>query len=145
MTRTIISVPMRGLSRKGLIAGPGLDYGSGKGYDARAFWMEQFDPHYSPEMPGGRFETIVCNYVLNVIESEAARLRVLRDIQFRLTDTGQAYITVRTDKAALNGTTSIGTWQGLVVLNLPVVQRGPGFVTYLLTKSAQIGESEQAA
>jgi hypothetical protein len=135
IARKTASVPMRGLSGAGRITGRALDYGCGRGCDADTFGMERFDPHYSPDMPVGRFDTITCNYVLNVIESAEERLRVMRDIQDRLTDDGVAYITVRNDKAALNGTTSRGTWQGLIVLDLPIVQRGSGYVTYELTKS----------
>ena len=135
IARKAPSVPMRGLSANGRIVGRALDYGSGRGCDAQTFGLEQFDPHYSPDMPDGQFDTIVCNYVLNVIESGAERMRVLRDIQARLADGGRAYITVRTDKKALNGTTRTGTWQGLVVLDLPIVQRGSGYITYALDKS----------
>lgn len=145
IARKAPSAPMRAMSAAGRIVGRALDYGCGKGYDAHAYGMESFDPHFAPDMPDGQFETITCNFVLNVIESRNERLRVLRDIQARLTPSGAAYITVRTDKKALNGTTRIGTWQGLIVLDLPVVQRGSGYATYLLTKSAQIGESKQAA
>ncbi len=144
IARSVPSVPMRALKAFGRIVGRTLDYGCGRGCDARTYGLEYFDPHYSPVMPEGRFDTIVCNYVLNVIESAETRISVLRDIQARLADGGRAYITVRTDKAALNGTTRTGTWQGLVVLDLPIVQRGPGYVTYALDKSTPSEQLEHS-
>jgi hypothetical protein len=138
ISRKASSIPMRGLYDKGLLTGRALDYGCGKGYDAIHFGLDSYDPHYQPVMPDGRFDTITCNYVLNVIESESERLSVLQDIQARLVNTGMAYITVRADKDKLNGTTSIGTWQGLIMLDLPIVQRGSGYITYQLDHSTQL-------
>ena len=74
------SAPMKWLDAHGLIVGRTLDYGCGRGRDAETYGVERFDPHYAPAMPAGWFRTIVCNYVLNVIEAEAERARVLWDI-----------------------------------------------------------------
>ena len=145
IARKTVSVPMRGLFDKGRITGRALDYGSGRGFDAAHFGMECYDPHYSPLMPDGLFETVTCNYVLNVIESAEERLRVMRAIQNALAPNGTAYITVRNDKKALIGKTRTGTWQGLIVLDLPVVQRGSGYVTYELSPFARLDESVQSS
>jgi hypothetical protein len=126
------SAPSLRLDWKNRIVGRTLDYGSGRGFDAYTYGWECFDPHYSPDMPVGRFDTIVCNYVLNVIESKEERDRVVADIRSRLVEGGCAYISVRNDRKNLNGYTSIGTWQGLVVLDLPVEHRCAGYVTYRL-------------
>jgi 2-polyprenyl-3-methyl-5-hydroxy-6-metoxy-1,4-benzoquinol methylase len=83
-------------------------------------------------MPHGQFDTIVCNYVLNVIESAEGRMQVLRDIQSRLAPGGRAYISVRANKKDLKGLTSIGTWQGLITLTLPIVYKDSDSVTYEL-------------
>jgi len=127
------SVPMKRLNKDYLLRGRLLDYGSGKGFDAEHFNMESFDPHFSPELPEGKFDTITCNYVLNVIESETERLEVLRHIQWLLTPSGIAYITVRNDIRALNGYTSKGTWQGKIVLDLPIQYKTSSYITYILT------------
>jgi len=145
IARKTVSMPMRRLFDAGVINGRALDYGSGRGFDAQALCMESYDPHYSPLMPDGLFDTITCNYVLNVIESAEERLRVMRAIQNALAPNGTAYITVRTDKKALIGKTRIGTWQGLIVLDLPVVQRGSGYVTYRLTQFTRLDESVQSS
>ena len=133
ITRNKPSAPMMRLKASGRLKGRVLDYGCGKGFDASHFGMDSYDPHYQPDMPDGLFDTIVCNYVLNVIESVEERERVVADIRSRLTDSGRAYITVRADKNALNGRTKIGTWQGMIVLDAPIVTKDSGFVTYCVS------------
>lgn len=126
------SAPMKRLAADGRLVGRTLDFGCGRGYDASHFCMESYDPHYQPVMPEGRFDTITCNYVLNVIESAEEREAVVMALRSMLAQYGTAYITVRNDKRALNGTTRTGTWQGLVTLNLPVVHKCAGYITYEL-------------
>lgn len=96
ISRTHESVPMRYLGDNDLIIGRALDYGCGKGRDALTYDMESYDPHYRPERPAGLFETITCNYVLNVVD-EATQHSILADIASLLTPSGKAYITVRRD------------------------------------------------
>ena len=134
IARKTPSAPSKRIMETGLDVGRVLDYGCGKGCDARTYNWEMFDPHFMPDMPAGKFDTIVCNYVLNVIDSEAERTRVLADIRSRLHKGGCAYITVRNDSKSLNGFTSRGTWQGLIVLFLPVVHKCSGYVTYRLER-----------
>ena len=129
MKRVTPSAPMKWLAANDRIVGRALDYGCGHGYDADTYGMDSYDPHFQPDAPGRYFDTITCNYVLNVIESKVERLQVLRDIQARLESSGKAYITVRNDKRALRGTTSKG-WQGHIVLRLPVVRSVAGFIIY---------------
>ncbi len=119
MTRKTLSQPMRWLEQQHMLAcnrpSRRLDYGCGKGFDADTLGMHKYDLNHFPKMPEGTFDIITCIYVLNVIESEAERLQVCQDIIDRLADCGTAYIAVRNDQDALNGLTSKGTWQGLVV------------------------------
>jgi len=135
MTRKAPSRPMLRLATDNRIVGNALDYGCGKGFDADTYGMEKYDPHFAPDMPAVSFETITCNFVLNVIESDIEKARVLTDIRGRLLNSGTAYITVRNDKRALRGTTSKGTYQCHVVLKLPVVYSCSGYVTYELKAS----------
>lgn len=135
ITRKKPSAPMQRLASSYLLLGRVLDYGSGKGFDADHFGIERFDPHYSPDMPEGLFETIVCNYVLNVIESPETRAVVLREILSKLTETGLAYITVRNDAKDLNGPTKRGTWQGLIKLTLPKLWTCADYTTYFLYRN----------
>lgn len=128
------SKPMEWLASNDRIVGPALDYGCGKGFDADEYRMAKFDPYFSPDMPSGTFDTITCNYVLNVIEQDAIKLKVLREIRRKLSADGRAYITVRADSRALCGQTRIGTYQCEVLLRLPVVRKTSGYVMYMLTK-----------
>ena len=128
------SAPMMRLKAAGRLVGRMLDYGSGRGYDASHFGMDSYDPYYDPVMPFGKFDTITCIYVLNVVESVAEREAIVEDIRNRLNKGGRAYITVRNDKKALTGCKATGSWQGLVVMDLPIVSNGSGFVTYCFCK-----------
>lgn len=112
------------------LTGRVLDYGCGKGDDAQSVGCERFDPYYHAVWPQGRFDTIMCNYVLNVIEDDQERRDVLANIDSLLETDGVAFITVRTDKKALTGPTGNGTWQGLIELDLPVYHKGSGFTIY---------------
>ena len=126
------SAPVRKLLDAGRVTGRVLDYGCGRGFDAVHLGAESYDPHFQPNMPEGQFDTIVCNFVLNVIESAETRQEVIDDIRSRLRPDGRAFISIRTDRANLNGRTKLGTWQGLVEVPGHVVSRGSGFSTYEL-------------
>lgn len=132
--RNKLSAPMKKLFKDGWIIGRTLDYGCGRGDDSYFLNMKRYDPHYFPVSPVGQFDTITCNYVLNVIESPRERGEVLRHINDLLAPNGCALITVRNDIDKLNGYTKIGTWQGKIELSLPVVYRNAKFVTYLMRK-----------
>ena len=119
--RTKLSKPFRWLRSHGLLEGRVLDYGCGRGDDADALGCERYDPHFFPAQPVGPFDTIVCNYVLNVIEEDSIRRNVLIALDALLDEDGCAYIAVRTSKRDLKGLTRIGTWQGLIKLDLPVL------------------------
>lgn len=130
ITRNKPSVPTRYLTEKGLLTGEVLDYGCGKGKDAESYGFSKYDPYYAPEMPTGKFDNIVCNYVLNVIdESEAAQ--VLANIKSLLKVGGVAYITVRRD-IKKEGVTSRGTYQRTVHLDLPIVKETSSYCIYKL-------------
>ena len=137
------SAPMRRLSADGRLRGRMLDYGCGKGKDADEYGMESYDPHYQPKMPDGMFDTITCNFVLNVIEDSRERRNILSTIKSHLDYGGKAYITVRNDRAALKGLNSRGNWQGHIVMNLPVLYRTGGYVTYELDCTTKVDLATQ--
>jgi len=130
MARKKPSRPVLRLEKAGLIVGRTLDYGCGRGADTDYLGCEGYDPHYRPDLPEGPFETIVCNYVLNVIDTEEGIVRALTNIRNLLAEDGVAYITVRANRKDLRGYTSRGTWQGLVVLDLPIQHRCADSITY---------------
>lgn len=99
--RTQASMPVRHLLRAGLIHGRVLDFGCGLGEDvnflrAKGFNVIGYDPHYAPEPPQGKFDTILCLYVLNVLlpEEQAHALMAIAEL---LQPTGTAYFAVRRD------------------------------------------------
>lgn len=132
--RKNVSGPTKFLINTDRIRERTLDYGCGRGYDARQIGAHSYDPYYQPVMPDGQFDTIICNYVLNVIPDLTTRNGVLELIRSKLAPGGLAYISVRNDRAALNGYTKRGSWQGLVVLDLPVVTTNRVFTMYRMEK-----------
>jgi 2-polyprenyl-3-methyl-5-hydroxy-6-metoxy-1,4-benzoquinol methylase len=139
---------MQYLYDNGLLKGSVLDYGCGRGQDVdrlalKGIDIEGFDPYWrkwdgdavaiSPVLHS--FDTVTCNYVLNVIENQYERQQVVLDIVLLLKDGGKGYISVRNDKKNLKGYTSKGTWQGYVeVENFTVVIRTPNYVMYEVTR-----------
>jgi hypothetical protein len=110
-----------------------LDFGCGRGSDARLLGLHKYDPHFSPKMPAGRYSTILCNYVLNVVTSEEEPA-ILASIKNKLAKGGVAYITVRRD-LKVEGVTSKGTYQRNVKLDLPILQERKGaFCIYVLER-----------
>lgn len=99
--RTAISAPTRYLQQKGLIVGRILDYGCGYGFDTdelkkQGFDIEGYDYYWRPDYPNGSFDTIICNYVLNVLEPYA-QAEVLMNVASLLKPKGNAYFAVRRD------------------------------------------------
>ena len=134
--RNKVSAPMRYLAENGLLTGELLDFGCGRGDDAERLSMDKYDPFYAPSVPKKQYDTITCNYVLNVIEFSISRYETLRRIEKLLKDDGTAYITVRRDKFE-EGRTSKGTYQTYVTLDLPVlIEKKGSFITYILKKSS---------
>lgn len=90
-----LSTPMARILRHGLLVGRALDFGCGRGEDADITGIEKYDPVSFPTKPEGKFNTIMCTYVLNVIWLPWERAQVLKDIRDLLAPGGRAYITVR--------------------------------------------------
>jgi diadenosine tetraphosphate (Ap4A) HIT family hydrolase len=95
------SLPVRLLLEKELLIGDILDFGCGLGIDVDFLIKSNFnaigyDPFYKPEYPEGKFDTIICFYVLNVLLPEE-QTQVLMSISELLKPTGKAYFSVRRD------------------------------------------------
>lgn len=73
-----------------------LDYGSGRGEDADYLGAEEYDPHWYPQEPEGKFVLIFCTYVLNVVEREE-RARILHRLDELAAPSSCIYVTVRRD------------------------------------------------
>lgn len=133
ISRSKVSKPVEYLIQKNLLQGDILDYGCGYGYDALALGADFYDKYYYPEKPVRQYDTIICNYVLNVV-SEDEELEILRDIQRLLKPNGRAYISVRRDKFT-EGATGRQTYQRYSVPNLEsVVLKSGSFQMYILCK-----------
>lgn len=99
--REYVSFPCKVLLEKNLIVGKTLDFGCGFGKDvevlkAKDYTVDGYDPHYFPINLEDDYETIICFYVLNVLEPEE-QINVLMDISERLKIGGKAYFAVRRD------------------------------------------------
>ena len=99
--RTSMSFPTRWLKQNNLLKGEILDFGCGFGFDTdqlkeQGFDIVGYDNHYRPDYPQKRFDTIICNYVLNVLEPNE-QAEVLMSVSELLKPTGKAYFAVRRD------------------------------------------------
>ena len=131
-----LSKPLKVLLKNNAIEGNRvLDYGCGYGQDAETMKYDRYDPFYYPEGLDNRkrYDTIICNYVLNVI-SKNEEDKVINDVLKRLTKNGKAYFTVRRDKFK-EGINSKGTFQRTAKPNLESYYRLSGqFEIYILKK-----------
>lgn len=89
MARKDMSAPARYLLQNNLIFGEVLDYGCGRGMDTailkkKGFKVQQYDPHYypytAPIIKDGRYDTILCTYVLNVVDRKT-RISIIDDVK----------------------------------------------------------------
>jgi hypothetical protein len=131
--RNTLSAPLKWLLCKGMISDTHLDYGCGRGDDAKTMGYDKYDPWYFPKLPTKKYSSITCTYVLNVIKTKKERNEVIKKLKHYLKPGGVAYIAVRRD-IKREGKTSIGTHQYNVELNLPVLRETKGFAIYEVRK-----------
>lgn len=99
--RDSISFPTKLLRQKNLLKGNILDFGCGFGKDVEVlkkcgFDVTGYDPHYFPQFPTIQYDTILCIYVLNVLQ-ETAQRDVVMHVSSLLKPNGKAYFAVRRD------------------------------------------------
>jgi diadenosine tetraphosphate (Ap4A) HIT family hydrolase len=99
--RQTISFPARILLDRNLLNGDTLDYGCGMGSDVslvkeKGINITGYDPYYFPKKPTGKYDTIICFYVLNVLMQEE-QSDVIMEISALLKPNGKAYFAVRRD------------------------------------------------
>ncbi|KAA3601408.1 MAG: class I SAM-dependent methyltransferase [Calditrichaeota bacterium] len=99
--RKYLSFPSRFLLENNYLKGKVLDFGCGLGKDVEILSQQGinivgYDPFYFNSFPKEKFDTIICNYVLNVLlpEEQAA---VLMQISESLKPKGKCFISVRRD------------------------------------------------
>lgn len=99
--QTTLSAPTRYLLQHGMLKGRILDFGCGFGFDAdelkrQGYDIAGYDYYYRPEYPEGKFDTILCNYVLNVLEPYA-QAEVMMNVTNLLHPYGTAFFAVQRD------------------------------------------------
>lgn len=99
--RDKLSFPAKWLMERKLLKGKILDFGCGFGSDVEflkreGFDMVGYDKYYKPDYPKAKFDTILCIYVLNVLE-RTSQWEVLMRISELLSANGTAYLVVRRD------------------------------------------------
>lgn len=100
------SLPTKWLWERNYLKGEVLDFGSGYGADGaflrnHGFAVTDYDPYYTPAYPTGYFDTIICQYVLNVLEP-LEQSQVIMQVSELLKPTGTAYFAVRRDISQRN-------------------------------------------
>lgn len=99
--RTKISFPTQWLLSRRMLQGEILDFGCGFGFDCdelqkQGVKIDSYDKFHKPEYPVKKYDTIICNYVLNVLQPDE-QPEVLMAISELLKPEGKAYFTVRRD------------------------------------------------
>jgi 8-oxo-dGTP pyrophosphatase MutT (NUDIX family) len=103
MTRSGPSAPLKFLLSHNLIPENAsvLDYGCGKGADVAhleklGYRAVGYDPKWRPDKPSGKYDVVLCTFVLNVID-EKQSAHVIDGIKQHLKTGGHAFISVRRD------------------------------------------------
>ncbi len=117
ISRKTGSRPLQDLIVDKLINGDVLDYGAGKGADTKylidlGYTAIGYDPYYTPDMPQRKFDTVFCNYVINVISDYATRTALVNILLSKCKRGGHVIITTRTTKE-INKNAINGDWRSL--------------------------------
>ena len=99
--RTKLSFPTQWLLERGKLQGDILDFGSGLGFDVtdlilKGYTVDGYDKYHNPAYPTKKYDTIICNYVLNVLQPDE-QTEVLMTVSELLKPSGKAYFAVRRD------------------------------------------------
>lgn len=129
--RKSLPKPTKYLLDNGLIQGKVLDYGCGMCHEInnQYFAADGYDPYFRPILPSSKYDTIICNYVLNVVD-EDKRKTIFKQLKNLSLPNTKIYLTVRRDIKEDYKTKN--TEQYVVNLPLKSVLRTKNFEIYLL-------------
>jgi 2-polyprenyl-3-methyl-5-hydroxy-6-metoxy-1,4-benzoquinol methylase len=121
---------MRFLDSKSLLVGEVLDFGCGRGFDVKHYHIDGYDPNWGPvEFPTKKYDTITCNWVLNVVSPKEQDL-IIDQIKGLLKPEGTAYLTVRRE---IKEDYVVKDYvQRLVYLDLPTLVKNSDYQIYIL-------------
>jgi 2-polyprenyl-3-methyl-5-hydroxy-6-metoxy-1,4-benzoquinol methylase len=133
ISRKTISSPLKKLLSKNKIIGRTIDYGCGKGKDfahlkESNYDVQGYDPYWRNTSIHGKFDTVLCTYVLNVVSSDE-RNNIINILKNLTNPGGKIYITVRRD-IKTEGKTSIGTYQYNVKLPFDIMFENSSYCIY---------------
>jgi len=99
--RDKLSYPAKILLNKNLLKGEVLDFGCGFGTDvdfirSKGISIDAYDKYYFPDYPQKKYDTIICLYVLNVLQPLDQSI-VLIQLSQLIKPTGKVYFAVRRD------------------------------------------------
>ena len=130
------SAPCRWLWDEGMVVGPVLDFGSGRGADTR--WLrskrlrvDAYDPNWTdddPELGRRDYQTVICIYVVNVLP-RSHQARIMEQIRASLAPGGVGFIVVRSD-VERDGWTGADTYQRDARMRLPLLAERSGYRIY---------------
>jgi SAM-dependent methyltransferase len=130
IARKSLSAPSRYLLENGFLKGRILDFGCGRG-DLKKFVdgdIEEYDPFYAPHKPIGKFDVVVCNYVLCVLDWRR-RMKALEEARSYLKPGGCLFVSVRRDLKR-SGPTSKGFQFNVRLKEDSLVRRSGAFEIY---------------
>jgi len=141
--RNKISAPANYLLSSDMLKGNILDYGCGIGKDvedlrAAGLAILGYDPNQTKWSIkntvawGKKYDTILCTYVLNVVD-EPTRNEIVLKIRSLLAKNGTAYVSVRRDIKE-DFVTKKGTEQYVVRLSEEIVKKNSSFCIYKIVK-----------
>ena len=135
VNRRTVSFGAEWLVNRSLVPGRVLDYGCGFGFDADHFDWEGFDPYYRQREPEGKFDTIICNHVLNML-TRSSRQQAIDRIQDLLIETGVAWLIVPRNIPRMGKLAVRKRIQNFVQLDLASVYADEKLEIYRISSSA---------
>lgn len=112
-----------------------MDFGCGKCHDLnnQFFEADGYDPVHRPIPFSGKYDIVLCNYVLNTLQYAGDRWLIVLSVRDLLSENGMAFFSVRNDMKALQGPTNKGTWQGHVPGPGSLIKITPNYRLYYYT------------